>query len=1058
MSKTQEDLKILEGFVNALTIELAESKKRNVEKQIIIENGERGEKLGSKFLYTFFLDQDLRIGRAKDDLPVELIVGEENIDATIVSVTEKKLTISTDRDFGAILHQATLKIDNSYLIEKLKKVYDEYLENKVGKINIKTIKKTLFKSKGEVLEKKPKVNKDGLNEEQFQAVKQSLGSDIVYIWGPPGTGKTHCLSKVIESFYHEKKKVLLVSNTNAAVDIVVKNLGDRLYKKDKDFNEGSVLRYGDIVNETLYKKYGDYVNVDKAAERLSKKLVEERKKFEKIIEELNKKALPHKKILEAFNSIDGTNSKIEKLNYRKNEIQAFLDKSNKWISEETIEIKRYNKLIKEYETKGFFGKMFSEDPESHEAKINSKKGVIENINQKKKTYPKEIKKINIEITTLKAKSSRFIKLIEKKDRIKEEKIFNELQEQIDLNAIEVKKIVDQIQQVKSEVLKKCRVLAATATKTYLKPEDFSEYDVVVIDEASMLILPQAAYAAGLSKDKVVLAGDFMQLPPIISTDERHSEFELVSKYLGHVFDFIEVEKLISKKIKNIITLKTQYRMNKNICSMINKYFYDGNLKTDVSVKNKDYPELINKNLILIDTSSANPFCQMPAEGSRYNTIHAATVRNLCVYLNQKKLIKDITSVGVTTPYKAQQLFISDLLKEFELKDVVSGTVHRFQGDQKDIVIFDIPDSEGVFPSQLIDATSSRAQGSKLMNVAFSRSKDILIVFANVSYLQERLPATSILRNLLADMQTKGKVIDVKEIIKLGPFSLPSRPNFAPKTNINIKDDEAGWFDENNFEIPFEKDLKKAKKSIVIFSAFCTEKRTAFWGDVLRQKKEEGVKIRIVTRGPGNQGPLKETATLALKSLLKLKINVDLRKDIHHKTVFIDDNIVWNGSLNVLSYGGKSTQAETFIRFTSKAMAIRAARNLIYKTQNLINQKDKKINIIDLLVQRENRDCEECGKLTEVYFRRKGGRAPFLICISCKKMQDMQKRSRGNLGYEKKDSSGKNKMTRAVEEELRYCPKHKEKVPLRLRRSRYGPFYSCSKWKRDKTGCNYIEKV
>ena len=41
---------------------------------------------------------------------------------------------------------------------------------------------------------------------------------------------------------------LFIINTNAAVDIVVKNLGDRLYKKDKDFDEGSVLRYGDIVN------------------------------------------------------------------------------------------------------------------------------------------------------------------------------------------------------------------------------------------------------------------------------------------------------------------------------------------------------------------------------------------------------------------------------------------------------------------------------------------------------------------------------------------------------------------------------------------------------------------------------------------------------------------------------------------------------------------------------------------------------------------------------------------------------------------------------------------
>ena len=86
MSKTQEDLKILEGFVNALTIELAESKKRNVEKQIIIENGERGEKLGSKFLYTFFLDQDLRIGRAKDDILILKPKNEINQAVTVVPI------------------------------------------------------------------------------------------------------------------------------------------------------------------------------------------------------------------------------------------------------------------------------------------------------------------------------------------------------------------------------------------------------------------------------------------------------------------------------------------------------------------------------------------------------------------------------------------------------------------------------------------------------------------------------------------------------------------------------------------------------------------------------------------------------------------------------------------------------------------------------------------------------------------------------------------------------------------------------------------------------------
>ena len=1058
--KTDQDFSIIENFVSALNIEFEEAKKSNVEKQITLENGERGEQLGSKVLYTFFLDQDLRIGRAKDDMPVQLIIGDENVDANIVSVTEKKVTISCDKDFGPILHQATLKIDNSYLIEKLKKVYEEYLETKEGKINLDILKKTLFLKKGTISEDKPKVSKDTLNTEQFQAVKSSLGSDIVYIWGPPGTGKTHCISKVIEAFYYEKKKVLLVSNTNAAVDIVVKNLGDRLYKKDKDFDEGSVLRYGDIVNETLLKKYGDYVNVDRAAERLSIKLVEQRREIEKKIDALNKNAEPHKKVVDAFNLVDQLTAQNLTNVERQSEMEGFLNKANEMIEDANLSIKNYNKLIKEYETKGFFGKMFSEDPQAQESKINSKKGVIENINEKKKSYPAEIRKLKVKINDLENKISHNKKLISGKNLQKEQKSLQVFLDEIDKHSIEVTKINNQIQEVKSEVFKNCRVLASTATKTYLKLEDFGEYDVVVIDEASMLMLPQAAYAASLSKEKVILAGDFMQLPPIVSTNDDHSNYEIVEKYLSHAFDFINVEKLIAKKTNNIITLKRQYRMNDKICSLVNKYFYDGNLITDVSVKTKEYPKFINDNLILVDSSSQNPFCVMPAEGSRYNIVHAGAIRNLCVYLNEQKLVKDVTSVGVCTPYKAQQIFISDLLKEFTLNDIVSGTVHRFQGDQKDIIIFDIPESEGVYPSNFVKASNTQEQGSKLMNVAFSRSKDILIVFANINYLQERLPPTSILRNLIVDLQKRGKVIDIKEIIKLGPFQLSSRPKLSPSVKIKLKDDEAGIFDENNFEKTFEKDLKKAKKSIVIFSAFCTEKRTAYWGDILRQKKEEGLKIRVVTRGPVNQGAvLKETATLAIKSLIKLKINVDLRKDIHQKMVFIDDDILWYGSLNVLSYGGKSTQAETIMKINSKAMSSRAAKNLIYKHQNFEAEKNKKINMIEKLAERENRDCEKCGKLTEVYFSRKGGRRAFLICISCNNMQDMKKRSSRNIGYEKTDGNGKSKMTAAIKEEVRYCPKCKDrKVKLVLKNSRYGPFYSCSNWKRDKSGCNHTEKV
>ena len=64
-------------------------------------------------------------------------------------------------------------------------------------------------------------------------------------------------------------------------------------------------------------------------------------------------------------------------------MKNFLDESNQMVEEANISIKGYNELIKEYEEKGFFGKMFSTDPASHEVQIRSKKGVIDSINEKK---------------------------------------------------------------------------------------------------------------------------------------------------------------------------------------------------------------------------------------------------------------------------------------------------------------------------------------------------------------------------------------------------------------------------------------------------------------------------------------------------------------------------------------------------------------------------------------------------------------------------------------------------------------------------------------------------
>ena len=62
------------------------------------------------------------------------------------------------------------------------------------------------------------------------------------------------------------------------------------------------------------------------------------------------------------------------------------------------------------------------------------------------------------------------------------------------------------------------VLGATAYSCLKADEELSGFDLVVIDEASQVRVPEAAVAASLVGDtgRLVLAGDHLQLPPIIA--------------------------------------------------------------------------------------------------------------------------------------------------------------------------------------------------------------------------------------------------------------------------------------------------------------------------------------------------------------------------------------------------------------------------------------------------------------------------------------------------------------------------------------------------------------
>src|SRR3972149_727283 len=113
------------------------------------------------------------------------------------------------------------------------------------------------------------------NADQMLAVRRSLGSDTTYVWGPPGTGKTMTLARIVEAHYRTGRSVLLVSHTNIAVDTALERVAERL-KGEPEFHQGLVIRQGPVVKEELRKRFGPQVILEEIVARLGEALRREK--------------------------------------------------------------------------------------------------------------------------------------------------------------------------------------------------------------------------------------------------------------------------------------------------------------------------------------------------------------------------------------------------------------------------------------------------------------------------------------------------------------------------------------------------------------------------------------------------------------------------------------------------------------------------------------------------------------------------------------------------------------------------------------------------------------
>jgi hypothetical protein len=109
------------------------------------------------------------------------------------------------------------------------------------------------------------------------------------------------------------------------------------------------------------------------------------------------------------------------------------------------------------------------------------------------------------------------------------------------------------------------------------------------------------------------------------------------------------------------------------------------------------------------------------------------------------------------------------------------------------------------------------------------------------------------------------------------------------------------YDQNGFYNAFKKDLNDAKSSVIIESPFLTKRRVTSLLPTLEKLVHKKVKVIVNTKPLDEQtSQLYDQAYWSIAKLQSFGVLVLSTTGHHRKLAIIDGEILWEGSLNILS--------------------------------------------------------------------------------------------------------------------------------------------------------------
>lgn len=611
-----------------------------------------------------------------------------------------------------------------------------------------------------------------LNDEQEKAVRSALSADVTLIAGPPGTGKTQVVANLIINAAMAGQNVLFTSKNNNAVDVVVK----RVNSLNKELP--LVLRYEKSAKQCI----SDYAQLWEKAKAKNDSYSDAIEAYKRVYSSYDAKRTQKQQIVDNRNRLDGLEQSV----------CSIRDKYQQLIG--VLSTNEVNDVKNAYDSFIYGRKSLQEGPDSlldklfrkrwEKRNVDDMNSVVLSINSFMEKYHPGLS-VTPQMTERELMSfdNEFKSLMDDLSLIADYNgLLSQMCDSASLEQLDAAMMTEHVElQAKAKTawnswlnqhisvfntknrgdlhdyisllehnhvdnytpsLKTMLPVSAITSLSARRRLPFREavYDLLIIDEASQCDIASMIPLLMRAK-RVAVIGDKQQLNHICLLSKQtdlslilSNEIEPRWSYRGSsIYDLAES----MTEAENIIQLRDHHRSFLDIIQFSNQEFYDNTLRIATDYSRLQSPNN-GKPILGMQWMDVKGKTIRPENGGAYNLKEAEGVIRILRRLALELEFEG--SIGVTTPFHLQAEMITKALeRDAELRNhlelhnkILIDTVHKFQGDERDVIIFSPVVSDGTKSQSLMFLKST----GNLFNVAITRARALLVTVGDKEYCKK----------------------------------------------------------------------------------------------------------------------------------------------------------------------------------------------------------------------------------------------------------------------------------------------------------------------------------